>query len=221
MKNFRMTKLAAAIGAATMSLALAPSANAVVVVGGDNGWEVSFDGNVNAFYSHISQDDLKTTTTTAGGASATTTTSAGVDASRIHSGFLPAFFSFNVKSPAVNGLTGTGQTVNGRALHVEAEECRQEAGMDTGGIHTRRGRGGGGSATGCRGGGFQIILADMAVESVDVAVEAYFPAVVAADDDYGIGRRSQRQTHRRCANGGSQLSHAKIFHCFLLNGSLS
>ena len=109
MKKFRMTKLAAAIGAATMSLALAPSANAVVVVGGDNGWEVSFDGNVNAFYSHISQDDLKTTTTTAGGASATTVTSAGVDASRVHSGFLPAFFSFNVKSPTVNGLTGTGR----------------------------------------------------------------------------------------------------------------
>ena len=109
MKKFRMTKLAAAIGAATMSLALAPSANAVVVVGGDNGWEVSFDGNVNAFYSHISQDDLKTTVTTTAGASATTVTSKGVDASRIHSGFLPAFFSFNVKSPTVNGLTATGR----------------------------------------------------------------------------------------------------------------
>lgn len=108
MKNFRMTKLAAAIGAATMSLALAPSANAVVVVGGDNGWEVSFDGNVNAFYTHFNNDNTKTTVTQNGGVTATAS-AAGIDGSRVHSGFLPAFFSFNVKSPTVNGLTGTAR----------------------------------------------------------------------------------------------------------------
>ena len=36
--------------AAMFALSLAPAANAVVVVGGDNGWEVSFDGNINGFW---------------------------------------------------------------------------------------------------------------------------------------------------------------------------
>ena len=43
------TKLMTAL-AAVFTLSLAPAANAVVVVGGDNGWEVSFDGNINGFY---------------------------------------------------------------------------------------------------------------------------------------------------------------------------
>lgn len=105
--KFRMSRIAAAIAAATM----ASSAGAVVVVGGDNGWEISFDGNVNAFYTHFNDDNADTTTTvttTATGATvaSTVTSVSGEDASRVHSGFLPAFFSFNVKSPTVNGLTG-------------------------------------------------------------------------------------------------------------------
>ena len=44
------TRIAAAVGAAAFGAGLAAPAGAVVVVGGDNGWEVSFDGNVNAFY---------------------------------------------------------------------------------------------------------------------------------------------------------------------------
>lgn len=103
--KFRMSKIAAAIAAATM----ATSANAVVVVGGDNGWEVSFDGFVNAFYTHFNDDDATSTTTVTSAAGTTVTpgpTALGEDASRIHSGFLPSFFSFNVRSPTVNGLTG-------------------------------------------------------------------------------------------------------------------
>jgi hypothetical protein len=101
--KFRMSKIAAAIAAATM----ASSAGAVVVVGGNDGWEISFDGNVNAFYTHFNDDDLTTTTTVNG--AATTVTTSGEDASRVHSGFLPAFFSFNVKTPTVNGLTGSAR----------------------------------------------------------------------------------------------------------------
>lgn len=91
------TRIAAAVGAAAFGAGLAAPAGAVVVVGGDNGWEVSFDGNVNAFYTVGDYDN------------GYVTEAADTDSSRVTSGFLPAFFSFNVKSPTVNGMTGTGR----------------------------------------------------------------------------------------------------------------
>jgi len=48
--QFSKTKLAAAVSAAAFGAGLSAPAGAVVVVGGNDGWEVSFDGNVNAFY---------------------------------------------------------------------------------------------------------------------------------------------------------------------------
>jgi hypothetical protein len=100
--RFNKTKLAAAIASAAVGLGLSAAANAVVVVGGDNGWEVSFDGNINAFYVNSDND---------AGWSALGFPGAGnsEDISRVTSGFLPAFFSFNVKSPTVNGMTGTAR----------------------------------------------------------------------------------------------------------------
>ena len=100
-KQFKKTKLAAAVGIAA-GLGLASSANAVVVVGGDNGWEVSFDGNINAFYTTGDYDANYSTLGFGSGRNAR-------DVSRVASGFLPAFFSFNVKSPTVNGMTATGR----------------------------------------------------------------------------------------------------------------
>jgi hypothetical protein len=55
-KKFKKTKLATAISIAAVSLGLSATADAVVVVGGDNGWEVSFDGNINAFYTLTDYD---------------------------------------------------------------------------------------------------------------------------------------------------------------------
>ncbi|MGE0485811.1 MAG: porin [Gammaproteobacteria bacterium] len=95
--QFSKTKLAAAVGAAAFGAGLAAPAGAVVVVGGNDGWEVSFDGNVNAFYTVGDYDN------------GYFTESADKDSSRVHSGFLPAFFSFNVKSPTVNGMTGSAR----------------------------------------------------------------------------------------------------------------
>ena len=103
MENFRKSKIAVAIGAAV----LATSANAVVVVGGDNGWEVSFDGNVNLFYNHI---DLSTRVANgAGGTTSVAKNGANGSSSHLQEGLLPAFFSTNIKSPTVNGLTGTAR----------------------------------------------------------------------------------------------------------------
>jgi hypothetical protein len=116
-KKFKKTKLATAISIAAVSLGLSATADAVVVVGGDNGWEVSFDGNINAFYTLTDYDAGFTTlgyvTPGAGGFgqgnTAATTAVPELDSARVTSGYLPAFFSFNVKSPTVNGLTATGR----------------------------------------------------------------------------------------------------------------
>jgi hypothetical protein len=99
MKQFKKTKLAAAVGTAALAAGLTAPVNAVVVVGGDNGWEISFDGNVNAFLTFGDFDE----------GYAATLSPTGADTARITSGFLPAFFSFNAKSPTVNGLTGTAR----------------------------------------------------------------------------------------------------------------
>ena len=50
--QFSKTKLAAAVGAAAFGAGLAAPAGAVVVVGGNDGWEVSFDHKNRPFYGH-------------------------------------------------------------------------------------------------------------------------------------------------------------------------
>lgn len=106
--KFSKGRLAAAVGAAALAMGAAAPANAVVVVGGDNGWEISFDGNVNLFYT------VSTVTTTSrglstSGAATTAPTRTKIDSSHLNEGLLPAFFSFNVTSPTVNGLTGSAR----------------------------------------------------------------------------------------------------------------
>ncbi len=112
-KQYKKTKLAAAISIAAAGLGLGSTTEAVVVVGGDNGWEVSFDGNINAFYTVTDSDRGYTAL---GFNSPGTTNAVGtfaavpdIDQSRVQSGFLPAYFSFNVKSPTIGGLTATGR----------------------------------------------------------------------------------------------------------------
>lgn len=107
--RFNKTKLASAVAAAVLGFGMTSAANAVVVVGGDNGWEVSFDGNINAFY--VMADNDAGFNNLGLGAPVANNTFAGnsEEISRVTSGFLPAFFSFNVKSPTVNGLTATGR----------------------------------------------------------------------------------------------------------------
>ncbi|MCZ6895723.1 MAG: hypothetical protein O7H40_16980, partial [Gammaproteobacteria bacterium] len=100
------TRIAAAVSAAVLGAGLSAPAGAVVVVGGNDGWEVSFDGNVNAFYTVGDYD------------AGYVAEPADSDNARVHSGFLPAFFSFNVKSPTVAGLTGTGRISFAPVIHT-------------------------------------------------------------------------------------------------------
>ena len=111
--EFKYVRLAAALGCAAVGLGFGSTAQAVVVVGGDNGWEVSFDGNINAFYVNGSYDrgwnpfGLNAPDAAGGFHSATQPNSR--DVARVTSGFLPAFFSFNVKSPTVDGIYATAR----------------------------------------------------------------------------------------------------------------
>lgn len=124
MKQFKKTKLASAVGSAALAMTLGAPANAVVV-GGDNGWEVSFGGEINAFYTYQDFDG-------------------GEESSRSgHSGFLPTFFTFKAKSPTVNGLTGTGQisfaptTNTGKAKTTLFGTVGGPAGLQGASINTR------------------------------------------------------------------------------------
>lgn len=94
MKLIKRTKLAAAIGTAALAGALSAPANAAIVLGGDNGWEVSYGGFVNLFYT---QSDFEF----ASGASE--------DSSHLNEGLLPAFHTLTAKSPEIGGLKGTAQ----------------------------------------------------------------------------------------------------------------
>lgn len=127
MKNFKKTKLAVA-AAAAMGLSL--PAGAIVVVGGENGWEVSFDGNINQFY--VYSDSEATPTGVIGG-----NITSNADSSRFRTGLMPALFSFNVKAPTWNGLdmgarvSFAGQTNN---ANTKNSDLGMNAGIGSAGI---------------------------------------------------------------------------------------
>ena len=125
--------LAGAVGAVLSAIALVPmAAQAVVVVGGNDGWEISFDGNVNGFYVYSDRELLPTISRSrtvnrntgndvaVGSMDSVAVTQGGFlrpgalggaapKTSRVRTGLLPAFFSFNVRSPEVKGLTGSAR----------------------------------------------------------------------------------------------------------------
>ena len=86
MTQFKKTKLAAAVLAATV----AAPASAVSWSAGD--WEVSYTGTINLFYNQLDQAN----------------SNAG-NSAHLQEGLLPAFHTMKVVGPATNGLTGTAQ----------------------------------------------------------------------------------------------------------------
>lgn len=83
MKSLKKTTLASLVGAA--ALAAAGAANATIVVGGENGYEFSVDGNINQFFVYTDDNN-------------------GDSISEVRDGLLPAFLGFNISAPEVNGL---------------------------------------------------------------------------------------------------------------------
>lgn len=96
MIKFNKTKLATVIGTAALATALSIPANAAIVLGGDNGWEVTYGGFVNLFYT---QSDFEFR----GGAVTSE------DSAHLQEGLLPAFHTLTAKSPEINGLKGLAQ----------------------------------------------------------------------------------------------------------------
>ena len=84
------TKLAATLSTLVLVAAFSMPINAAVVLGGADGWEVSYGGFINLFYT---QSDFE----------------GGEDSAHLQEGLLPSFHTMVVKTPEVNGLTGTGQ----------------------------------------------------------------------------------------------------------------
>ena len=94
MKYLMKTKMVAAAGALALAAFLTAPANAAIVLGGDNGWEVSYGGFINLFYTQSDFDF-------AGGGTE--------DSAHLNEGLLPAFHTLTAKSPEINGLKGTAQ----------------------------------------------------------------------------------------------------------------
>ena len=83
------TKLTTILSTLVLAGALSMPTNAAVVLGGADGWEVSYGGFINLFYT---QSDF-----------------GSEDSAHLNEGLLPSFHTMVVKTPEVNGLTGTGQ----------------------------------------------------------------------------------------------------------------
>lgn len=104
----RFIKFAAAVAPAALLLAAAP-ADAKVLLMGDGGWEVSFDGSVNGFAIWSSADNAPTTPagfTRFGSVGTPAANGDGTvnDSFRVRTGLLPAVWGMNVKAPTTGGL---------------------------------------------------------------------------------------------------------------------
>lgn len=104
----RFVKFAAAVAPAALLLAAAP-ADAKVLLMGDGGWEVSFDGSVNGFAIWNSSDNAPTTPVTATrvgsvGSPANNADGTVNDTFRVRTGLLPAVWGMNIKAPTTGGL---------------------------------------------------------------------------------------------------------------------
>jgi hypothetical protein len=85
------------LGFAALVLVASTPAKAAFVVGGENGWQMSFDGMINAFMVYDSQSNLHYKN---GAVKALT----AEQSFRVRTGLLPSIFAFNVKSPTINGV---------------------------------------------------------------------------------------------------------------------
>jgi len=106
----RFVKFAAAVAPAALLLAAgATPADAKVLLMGDGGWEVSFDGSVNGFAVWSSSDNRPaapagTVRTGSLGTPAVNGDGTVNDTFRVRTGLLPAVWGMNVKAPTTGGL---------------------------------------------------------------------------------------------------------------------
>ncbi len=94
MKYLNKIRLVSAFAGAALAVTLSAPASAAVVLANADGWEVSYGGFINLFYT---QSDWEFDS------------GANEDSSHLNEGLLPAFHTLTVKTPEINGLKGTGQ----------------------------------------------------------------------------------------------------------------
>lgn len=103
MKMKLSSSIAGLFGLVALVLVAASPAKAAFVVGGEQGWQMSFDGMLNAFMVYSMTE---TAPAGAGSNGALTIGQAERDRQvfRVRTGLLPSIFAFNVKSPTINGV---------------------------------------------------------------------------------------------------------------------
>ena len=111
MKKMKLSSLIAGLfGLVALIVVAASPAQAAFVVGGEQGWQMSFDGMINAFMVY----SMTETKPFAGNRNGLLTIGQDLDADlgpkqesqvfRVRTGLLPSIFAFNVKSPTINGV---------------------------------------------------------------------------------------------------------------------
>ena len=104
MKKMKLSKLVTGLlGLAALVAVSSSPAQAAFVVGGENGWQMSFDGMINVFVVY-SVTDKAPTGTDGNGALTIGQEDKERQVFRVRTGLLPSIFAFNVKSPTINGV---------------------------------------------------------------------------------------------------------------------
>jgi hypothetical protein len=91
------------LGFAALLLVASTPAKAAFVVGGENGWQMSYDGMINVFMVYDAKDQLQDRDGNVLPA-ADTGVASERQSFRIRTGLLPSIFAFNVKSPTIDGV---------------------------------------------------------------------------------------------------------------------
>jgi hypothetical protein len=102
----RTGKFLSMLGLVALLIVVASPAKAAFVVGGESGWQMSFDGMINAFmvYSTISKRELSSFEALSP-LQLAYQKGVATQSYRIRTGLLPSIFGFNVKSPTIDGVT--------------------------------------------------------------------------------------------------------------------
>lgn len=100
MKTGLRSKIIGLVGLAALVLTAGAPAQAAFVVGGENGWQMTYDGMINVFMVYTMKDQLQDRH----GNIMQQSVPSEMQSFRIRTGLLPSIFAFNVKSPTINGV---------------------------------------------------------------------------------------------------------------------
>lgn len=122
MKKTRLSsKIMGLLGLAALVLTAGAPAQAAFVVGGENGWQMTYDGMINVFAVYRTQDNLQDSH---GNVSAVNLNNQGFT---VRTGLLPSIFAFNVKSPTINGVDYAARI----GLYPQIQNYGQRTGFGT------------------------------------------------------------------------------------------